>query len=138
MASTAQYTAAPTLEVTTYSTSDTSLTAPTNFVQICAGPSATAANGVGKRIIRVTVTPAATIAASTIRFWISTDTGTNKYLIAEKLIAATTIAAGTTATPRLEVAELVGLILPGGNTVRVYASQSVATAINYMVEAGTL
>jgi hypothetical protein len=84
MATQPQYTAQPLLEMTNYSTSDSSLTAPTNFVTIATAPTTAAANGVGKRIIRVSVCTAATNSAATIRFWLTKDNGTTKWLICEK------------------------------------------------------
>ena len=138
MATSAQFTAQPLLEMTNYSTADTSLTAPTNFVTIASAPTAAAANGVGKRILRVSACTAATNAAATLRFWLTKDNGTTKWLICEKVLAANTITAGSSSALRIEIPELNGLILPGGTLYAIYASQSIATQVNYFVESGAL
>jgi len=141
MATTAQYTAQPIIEYAQVATADSSLTAPTTSSLVCSGPAVSAANGVGKRIIRVSIVPTATTSATTIRFFISLDNGTTKRLLVEKIVPAVTATAGTTPVPRQEVPELVGLVLPGGtgsSTVSIYASTSVSATTNIIVESGTL
>lgn len=141
MASTAQYTAQPILEYAQVTTADTSLTSPTTSTTVCSGPAVAAASGVGKRINRVTIVPTATTSATTIRFFITLDNGTTKRLLVEKIIPAVTVTAGSTAVPRQEVPELVGLILPGGtggSTCSLIASTSVTATTNIIVESGLL
>lgn len=141
MATTAQFTAQPILEHAQGVTADSSLTNPTNFVTVCSGPAVAAGSGVGKRINRVVICPTATTTATTIRFFISTDNGTTKRLLVEKIIPAVTVTAGSTAVPRQEVPELIGLILPGGTggtTCSLFASTSVSAATNIIVESGLL
>jgi hypothetical protein len=142
MATTAQYTAQPIIEYAQLTTLDTALNNPTTApVLICSGPAVSAANGVGKRILRVSIVATATTTATTIRFFISTDNGTNKRLLVEKIVPAVTVTAGTTPVPRQEVPELVGLVLPGGtgaSTCSIYATTSVTANTNIIVESGTL
>lgn len=141
MASTAQYTAQPILEYAQVTTADSSLTSPTTSTTVCSGPAVTAASGVGKRINRVCIVPTATTSATTIRFFITLDNGTTKRLLVEKIIPAVTVTAGSTAVPRQEVPELVGLILPGGtggSTCSLIASTSVTATTNIIVESGLL
>ena len=141
MATSAQFTSQPILEYAQGLTADSSTTAPTNFVTVCSGPAVAAGSGVGKRINRVAIVATATTTATTIRFFVSTDNGTNKRLIVEKIIPAVTVTAGTTACPRQEVPELIGLILPGGtgaSTCSLFASTSVSATTNFIVESGLL
>jgi hypothetical protein len=141
MATSAQFTTQPILEYAQGMTADSSLTSPTNSVTVCSGPAVAAGSGVGKRINRVTITPTATTTATTIRFFISLDNGTTKRLLVEKIIPAVTVTAGSTAVPRQEVPELVGLILPGGtgaSTCSLIVSTSVTATTNIIVESGLL
>jgi hypothetical protein len=141
MATAAQFTSQPSLEYAQGLTADSSLTAPTNSVTVCSGPAVTAGSGVGKRINRVSIVPTATTSATTIRFFITNDNGTTKRLLIEKIIPAVTVTAGSTAVPRQEVPELVGLILPGGtgsSTCSLIASTSVSAVTNIIVESGLL
>ena len=137
MATNAQYTAAPILEVSQVTTADTSRTAPTNSTDITAGPNTAAGNGVGKRIFRVTVQATTNTTAGVIRFFFSTDSGTNKRLICEKIVPAVT-ASTSVAAWRTEVAELVGLIIPGGTANKIYATTNNSETFNILVESGTL
>jgi hypothetical protein len=137
MATTAQYTAAPILEISQVTTADTSRTAPTNSVEITAGPNQTAANGVGKRILRVTIEATGTTTAGVIRFFLSTDSGTTKRLFTEVLVSAVTPST-TTRSFRADATELVGLILPGGTNNKIYATTNNNETFNIFVESGTL
>jgi hypothetical protein len=137
MATTAQYTAQPILEYAQVTTADTSRTAPTNSVEITAGPNVTAGAGVGKRITRITVHATVTTTAGMIRFFASLDSGTTKRLILEKPVPAITVSA-TASAFRFEVPELVGLILPGGTANKIYASTEKSETFNIVVESGLL
>ena len=137
MATSAQFTAQPILEYAQVTTADTSRTAPTNVVEITAGPNTSAANGVGKRIIRVTVQSTATTTAGVIRFFLSLDSGTTDRLICEKIVPAVTPGTSVAAW-RTEVAELVGLILPGGTANKIYATTNNTETFNIIVESGLL
>ena len=114
MATTAQYTAQPILEYAQVTTAETSRTAPTNVVEITAGPNVSPANGVGKRILRVVV-----------------------QLIVEKLVPAITPSTSVAAW-RTEVPELVGLIIPGGTANKIYATTNNTETFNIIVESGLL
>lgn len=118
MATTAQYVAQPILEsFASGTTANTSRSAPgaSNILTLCSGPTASPGSGVGKRILRVTVVECNAVGAGTanvIRFWLSTDGGTTKYLLCEKAVPSVT--SSTTAIGyRTDVPELVGLVLPG-------------------------
>jgi hypothetical protein len=137
MATNAQYTAQPILEYAQVTTADTSRTAPTNTVEITAGPNTTAGNGVGKRIMRVTIQSTATTTAGVIRFFLSLDSGTTDRLICEKIVPAVTPSTSVAAW-RTEVAELVGLILPGGTANKIYATTNNTETFNIIVESGLL
>ena len=137
MATSAQYTAQPILEYAQVTTADTSRTAPTNTVEITAGPNTAAGNGVGKRIMRVTIQSTASTNAGVIRFFLSLDNGTTDRLICEKIVPAVTPSTSVAAW-RTEVAELVGLILPGGTANKIYATTNNTETFNIIVESGLL
>ena len=137
MATTAQYTAQPILEYAQVTTAETSRTAPTNVVEITAGPNVSPANGVGNRILRVVVQSTAATTAGVIRFFLSLDSGTTDRLIVEKLVPAITPSTSVAAW-RTEVPELVGLIIPGGTANKIYATTNNTETFNIIVESGLL
>jgi len=137
MATSAQFTAAPAVDISQISTANTSRDGSGTTVEVCAGPSATAGNGVGKRIIRVSIQATGTTTAGVVRFFYSADSGSTKRLIEETLVPAITPSTSVAAF-RTEVAELVGLVLPGGNTHKLYASTNNAETFNILIESGTL
>jgi hypothetical protein len=141
MATQPQYAATPVVEVNQVTTADTSRTTLTTGVLVAAGPATAAGSGVGKRITRVTVCATATTTAGAIRFWISTDGGTTDRMIVERSVPAITVVTGTTPPFRVEITELVGLILPGttgGNATNLYASTNNSETFNIVVESATL
>jgi hypothetical protein len=141
MATSAQYVSTPVIEVSQVTTADTSRTAPTTTSLICSGPSVASASGVGKRILRIVIQSVNSTTAGAVRIWISTDGGTTKRLLVERVIPAITATAGTTPPYRSEVPELVGLVLPGtvsSNATNLYASTNVSETFNIVVESGTL
>lgn len=137
MATTAQYTAQPILEHVQISTANTNRDGTGTMGTICTGPNTTAGVGVGKRIFRITVQATVTTTAGVVRFFISTDNGTTKRMICEKIVPAIT---PSTTIPawRVEVPELVGLIIPGGTGNILYASTNNAETFNIICESGTL
>lgn len=137
MATTAQFTAQPNLEYSQLTAANTNRDGTGTLVTVASGPSAAAAAGVGERINRVIVQATGTTTAGVIRFYLSLDSGTTNRLILEKLVPA--ITPGTSvAAFRMEVAELVGLVLPGGNTNLLRASTNNAETFNVIVESGLL
>jgi hypothetical protein len=141
MATSAQYVSTPVIEVSQVTTADTSRTAPTTTSLICSGPSVASASGIGKRILRIVIQSVNSTTAGAVRIWISTDGGTTKRLLVERVIPAITATAGTTPPYRSEVPELVGLVLPGtvsSNATNLYASTNVSETFNIVVESGTL
>lgn len=142
MATTAQYTAQPIIEGFSVASTDTSRSAPTTTTTLSAGPTTTAANGVGKRILRVTVNEVNAIgagAANVLRFWVASTSSGTKYLLAEKVITAVT-STSTAAGFRIEVPELVGLVLPGHATTpaTIFASSHLAATYHIVIESGLL
>jgi len=142
MATTAQYTAQPIIEGFSVASTDTSRSAPTTTTTLAAGPTTAAANGVGKRILRVTVNEVNAIGAGTanvVRFWVAATSSGTKYLLAEKVITSVTSSA-TAAGFRFEVPELVGLVLPGHATTpaTIFASSHSAATYHVVIESGLL
>jgi hypothetical protein len=142
MATQPQYTTQPIVEVFSVASTDTSRSAPSTVTTLCSGPAVAAANGVGKRINRVTVTEVNAIGAGTanvIRFWISTDGGSTDRLLVEKAVPAIT-SSSTAIGFRIEVPELVGLILPGAasNPPTLYMSSHLSATYHVIIESGLL
>jgi hypothetical protein len=142
MATTAQYTAQPIIEGFSVASTDTSRSAPSTTTTLAAGPTTTAANGVGKRILRVKVNEVNAIGAGTanvVRFWIAATSSGTKYLLAEKVVTAVTSSA-TAAGFSFEVPELVGLVLPGHATTpaTIFASSHSAATYHVVIESGLL
>lgn len=137
MATSAQFTAQPILEYVQVSTANTNRDGSGTLATVCTGPNTAAANGVGKRIFRVTIASTATTTAGVIRFFLSNDNGSTKRMICEKIVPVVTPST-TVAAWRTEVAELVGLILPGGTGNILYASTNNAETFNIFCESGTL
>ena len=127
MATQPQYTTQPILEGTS--------TATTASSTVAAALNVTAANGVGKRIIRVVSTVPTTNTAGKLSLFI-TISGTDD-LIAERAIAANTVST-TAAALRVEFPEAVGIILPGGNTTSLKITNGLNVTINNVVESGLL
>jgi hypothetical protein len=137
MATSAQYTAQPILEYSQLTTGDASRTAPTNAVEITAGPNATAGAGVGKRITKVTCHATGNTVNGMLRFFVSLDNGTTKRLILEKPKPNVTPSSSVSAV-RIEVAELVGMMLPGGTANKLFATTSDTETWNVIVESALL
>lgn len=137
MATTAQFTAQPTIDISQVSTANTNRDGTGTIVTVATGPSTAAAAGVGERINRVVVQATGTTTAGVIRFYISVDGGTTNRLICERLVPAITPST-TIAAFRSEVSELVGLVLTGGGSCMLRASTNNAETFNIMVESGLL
>ena len=78
--------------VVTGAQGDLNLTAPTNTVLLAT------AGTEGALLTRLSAIPRATVTASSLRLWVSRDSGTTKHLVDSALMAAHTVAA-TTAIP---------------------------------------
>ena len=137
MATSAQYTAQPLIEYAQVTTGDASRTAPTNSVEITAGPNVSAGAGVGKRINRITIHATSSASNGMIRFWLSLDNGTTKRLILEKGVQFITPSSVVSAF-RTEVPELVGMMLPGGTANKLYATTHNTDTFNIIVESALL
>jgi hypothetical protein len=141
MATQPQYAATPQIEISQVTTANTSRTdATSNNATVCAGPATAAGSGVGKRITRVVVSAVATSTAGAIRFWIGTAAGSAR-MIVERSVPAITVATGTTPPFRVEISELVGMVLPGstgGDAMNIYATTNTSETFNIVVESATL
>jgi hypothetical protein len=137
MATSAQFTAQPIIDIAQVSTSNSNRDGTGTIVTVASGPSTTAGNGVGKRINRVVINAATTTTVGMIRFFLSLDSGTTNRLIGEVLVPAVTASSSNSAF-RAEVGFLNGLVLPGGNTVQLRASTEVSNTFNIIVESGLL
>lgn len=140
MATSAQYTVQPIIEVSQISAANTSKDGTTGtYVTVSTGPATAAGNGVGQRINRVTVIATATTTAGVVRFFYTPPGGTVR-MICEKLVSAVT-ASSTAIGFRTEVPELVGFILPGqtsSTSAIITASTEKAETFNIVVESGRL
>lgn len=141
MATTAQYTAEPIVEIAQVSTANTARDGTGTLVDVCVAPSTAAGAGVGKRIQRVTLSRAGTTAASVVTFFYTTDGGVTNNLICEVSVPSYT-ASTTSGQVEVYVPQLVGFTLPGdnsGNTkLRAAVTIAVASPINIVVESGLL
>lgn len=139
MATTAQYSTSPTIDVSQISTANTNRDGSGTTVEIAAGPTSAAASGVGKRIVGVVVQGTGTTTAGAIRFFISVDGGTTKRLIEEVIVSAVTVGASTPAWSA-SVPGLVGIVLPGqvsSNTQKLYAATEKGETFNVIVYGAT-
>jgi len=139
MATTAQYSTAPTIDVSQISTANTARDGSGTTVEIAAGPTTAAGSGVGKRILGVLLQATGTTTAGTIRFFISVDGGTTKRLIEEVSVIAVTPTATSVAWSGSSPG-LIGLTLPGqvsSNTQKLYASTEKAETFNVVVLGAT-
>jgi len=127
MATTAQYTAQPLVECTT--------TVSAGSTTISTALSTSAANGVGKRIIRVCSTVTGTNTAGKLSLYLTASS--NDFLIAERAVAANTVST-TAAALRVEFPEAIGLVLPGGNTTSLKLVNGVNVTVHNTVESGLL
>jgi len=137
MATTSQYVSQPLLEVSQLTAANTNRDGSGTLVTVAAALATAAAAGVGKRINRVTICASVTTTAGVVRFFVSSNSGTDKRLVLEKIIAAVTPST-TIPVVRIECPELAGLVLTGGSTSLLYASTHNAEAMTILVESGTL
>jgi hypothetical protein len=137
MATSAQFTAQPSLEYSQLTTANTNRDGTGTIVTIATGPSTTAGIGVGKRITRVLVQATGTTSSGVLRFYLSLDNGTTNRLILERLVGPSTPSTAVLAY-RTEISELVGMILPGGGQALLRASTNNAETFNVIVESGLL
>jgi len=142
MAITAQFVAAPVVDIAQISVANANRDGTGTTVLVCSGPTFAAGTGIGKRITRGTIQGLTANAAGIVRFYLSTDGGTNKSLYLEKQVSTYTFS-GTSPGFRTDIPELVGLVLPGasgagGALQQLYASTQVANTFNVIIESGTL
>ena len=139
MATTAQYSTSPTIDVSQISTANTNRDGSGTTVEIAAGPTTAAGSGVGKRITGVQIQATGTTTQGMVRFFISVDGGTTKRLIEEIPVSAIT-PSSTTAAFATTVPGLIGCVLPGqvsANTQKLYASTHNAETFNVIVFGAT-
>jgi hypothetical protein len=145
MATTAQFIAAPVIDITqigpTANSGRTGLgTVGNDIFLICSGPTFPQGSGIGKRITRGTIHGVSGNSAGVVRFFYSPDTGVTKRLILEKITNPTTVTS-TTSSFRSEIPELIGFVLPGvsgSNVCQIYAATHISDTYNIMIESGTL
>lgn len=140
MATTAQYVTQPIIDIAQVSTANTNRDGTGAVVLVASGPAVAAASGVGKRIQRVSIERPGSSTNCNVVFYYSADGGTTLRTISEVNVPSYT-ASTTSAQTRVENPELIGLILPGdtgGNPGQLYASVTVSTTLNIIVESGLL
>ena len=145
MATTAQFVAAPVIDVTqvgpTANDGRTGAgTVVNNIFLVCSGPTFPAASGIGKRITRSIIQGVSGNSSGIVRFFYSPDSGTTRRLLLEKSINSVVVNS-TTPSFRTEVPELIGFILPGvngANSHQIYAATHVSDTYNIIIESGTL
>jgi hypothetical protein len=141
MATTAQYTAQPIVEIAQVQVANTSRDGTGTLVDVSVAPNVAPGAGVGKRIQRVTLSRAGTTAATVVTFFYTTDNGVTNRLICEVVVTAYT-ASNTAAQVEVYVPQLVGFTIPGDNTgntkLRAATTVAVANPINITVESGLL
>lgn len=139
MASTAQYVAQPTVDVAQVLTANTARDGTGTIVTVASGPSTASANGVGKRVTRVSIARSGTSAATVVCFFYSPDNGTTNRLIAEVAVPAYT-ASTTSAQAVVEVPSLIGFVIPGAATnapcIRASTQVVQTAALNVIIESG--
>lgn len=139
MATSAQYSTAPTVDISQVSTANTARDGSGTTVAVATGPSTAQGSGVGKRIHSVMIVATGTTTAGMIRFFLSTDGGTTKRMITEVPVAAVT--PGTSAPAwQASVPQLVDLVLQGqvsSASCTLYASTHVAETFNIHVFGST-
>lgn len=139
MATSAQYSTAPTIDVSQVTTANTARDGSGTTVEIAAGPTTAAGSGVGKRIVGVSIKATGTTTVGMIRFFISTDGGTTKRLVDEVAVAAVTPSATQAAWSGI-APNLSQIILPGqvsSNTQKLYASTEKSETFNIVVYGAT-
>jgi hypothetical protein len=139
MATSAQYSVAPTVEISQVSTANANRDGSGTTVEVAAGPSTAQGTGVGKRIAAIVIQATGTTTAGMIRFFLSTDGGTTKRMIAEVPVVAQTPSATAPAFQNT-VPILVGLVLQGqvsSNSCKLYASTEKAETFNIHVFGST-
>jgi hypothetical protein len=139
MATSAQYSVAPTVEISQISTANTARDGSGSTVAVATGPSSAQGTGVGKRIAAVVVVATGNTTAGMVRFFLSVDGGTTKRMITEVPVAA--ISVGATAPAwQATVPQLVDLVLQGqvsSTSCILYASTHNAETFNVHVFAST-
>lgn len=129
-----QFTATPTIDHTTVNTAVTTLDG-VGATLLASGPEI-GGEGKGKRLGRVTIRAGATTTAGLVRFFISTDAGVTRRLLAEVAVTAVTVS-NTAAAFNSVVPDLVGLVLPDANA-QIYITTTINQSINVVAEGGLL
>ena len=139
MATSAQYATTPIIEYAQVSAANTNRDGTGTTVLLCSGPSSAQGSGIGKRIARIIVKATANTTAGMVRFYISTDGGTTKRLIAEISVSALTVSS-TVQSFYSTVPELEGLVLQGqvsSSNCSLYASTDNAETFNIIISSAT-
>lgn len=140
MATTAQFVAAPVIDIAQVTTANPNRNGTGTTVLVCSGPTFGADEGIGKRITRGVIQGITANSAGVVRFFLSNDSGASKSLYLEKVVTATAFASSSPSY-RSDIPELVGLVLPGAtgsDLNQLYASTQNADTFNIIIESGTL
>lgn len=139
MATSAQYTTTPIVEYAQVSAANTARDGTGTTVLLCSGPAVAQGSGIGKRIAKIFIKATGTTTAGMVRFFISTDGGTTKRLIAESNVTAITPSATQTSF-EATLTSLEGLVLQGqvsSQNCSLYASTEKAETFNIIVISAT-
>ena len=139
MATAAQYATTPIVEYAQITAANTNRDGTGTTVLVTSGPTTAQGAGVGKRIARVIVKATGTATAGMVRFFISTDGGTTKRLLAELPVTAVT-PSGSVAAFSQPVPDLEGVVLQGqvaSASCQLYASTHNAETFNIVVFSAT-
>jgi hypothetical protein len=140
MATTAQFVAAPIIDIAQVTTANANRNGTGTTVLVCSGPTFQAGPGIGKRITRGVIEGITANSAGVVRFYLSKDNGSSKSLYTEKVVTATAFAP-TSPGFRSDIPELIGLVLPGATgseLCQLYASTQTTDTFNIIIESGTL
>lgn len=138
MATQSQFVSTPVIDFASLGTANTDATSTSGMVTIAGGPTTAAGAGVGKRIARVTVAIPGSASVGTIRFYVSSDSGSTQSIIGELFVPATT-GTSTSSMFMATVPQLIGLMLPGGSgpACLLRAKSTINTGVQVTVESGT-
>ena len=140
MATTAQFVAAPIIDIAQVTTANANRNGTGTTVLMCSGPTFQAGPGIGKRITRGVIEGITANSAGVVRFYLSKDSGTSKSLYLEKSVTSTAFSSNSPGF-RSDIPELIGLVLPGASGAelsQIYASTQNTDTFNIIIESGTL
>lgn len=139
MATQAQYVTQPIVDVAQVTAANTARDGTGTIVTVASGPTSAPANGVGKRVTRVSIARSGSSTATVVCFYYSPDNGTTNRLIAEVAVPAYT-ASTTSAQTIVEVPSLIGFVIPGAAAnapcIRASTQTVQSSGLNVIIESG--